>query len=290
MDGAQARPLGGQGLSESTGSFLDVSQVGVWYRSGSQVIDALKNVSLTIDDGEFLCLVGPSGCGKTTLLHLIAGFLQPSRGQVLLQGRRIEGPGADRAVVMQHPTLMPWLTVYGNIEIGPRTRGISVPERRKTVEHYLRLVGLSDFAQRRPYELSGGMQQRVAVARALANNSRVVLMDEPFGALDALTRETMQLELLRIWSLTGKTIVFVTHDVEEAVACGTRVIVLTPRPGRVVMDRRVGFSRSILANKPDMASLRAAKSTREFVTVREELMGAILGSADPSGPFASGQT
>ena len=277
-------------MSEAKGFFLDISQVGVWYRSGSQVINALKNVSLTIDNGEFLCLVGPSGCGKTTLLHLIAGFLLPSRGQVLLGGRRIEGPGADRAVVMQHPTLLPWLTVYGNVELGPRTRGIGASERRKTVDHYLRLVGLSDFAERRPYELSGGMQQRVAVARALANDSQVVLMDEPFGALDALTRETMQLELLRIWSLTSKTIVFVTHDVEEAVACGTRVVVLTPRPGRIVMDRRVGFSRALLADKCDMTSLRAAKSTPEFVTVREELMGAILSSADLPGPLASSQT
>ena len=256
--------------------FLEARQVGVWYRSGSQIVNALKSMSLTIDEGEFVCLVGPSGCGKTTLLHLIAGFLQPSKGEILLQDRRIEGPGADRAVVMQHPTLMPWMTVYGNVEIGPRTRGVSAPERRRVVDHYLKLVGLSDFAQRRPYELSGGMQQRVAVARALANDSRLVLMDEPFGALDALTRETMQLELLRIWSLTSKTIIFVTHDVEEAVACGTRILVLTPRPGRIVVDRTVAFGRSVLANQHDMGSLRAVKSTREFVAVREELMAAIL--------------
>ncbi len=275
--------MGGQGLS----AFLEISQVGVWYRSGNQIINALRSVSLAIEEGEFLCLVGPSGCGKTTLLHLVAGFLRPSKGELLLSGRRIEGPGPDRAVVMQHPTLLPWLTVSGNVGIGPRTRGIGAPERRRIVDRHLRLVGLSEFAQRYPYELSGGMQQRVAVARALANDSRVVLMDEPFGALDALTREVMQLELLRIWSLTGKTIIFVTHDVEEAVACGTRVIVLTPRPGRIVLDRRLGFGRSILANTRDMASLRAAKSTSEFVAVREQLMGAILGSA-PVEAAASG--
>ncbi len=260
--------------------FLETRQIGVWYRSGDQTVNALRNINLTINEGDFVCLIGPSGCGKTTLLHLIAGFLQPSKGEVLLQGRRIEGPGSDRAIVMQHPTLMPWMTVYGNVEIGPRTRGISEPERRRVVEYYLKLVGLSDFAQRHPYELSGGMQQRVAVARALANDSQVVLMDEPFGALDALTRETMQLELLRIWSLTGKTIIFVTHDVEEAVACGTRVIVLTPRPGRIVMDRPVDFCRSLLADKPGMSALRAVKSTSKFVAVREELMGAILESTD----------
>ncbi len=271
-----------------TTPFLEAKQIGVWYRSGSQVVNALRSVNLTINEGDFVCLVGPSGCGKTTLLHLIAGFLQPSKGDVLLKGRRIGGPGSDRAVVMQHPTLMPWMTVYQNVEIGPRTRGVSVPERRETVEHYLKLVGLSEFAQRHPYELSGGMQQRVAVARALANDSQVVLMDEPFGALDALTRETMQLELLRIWSLTGKTIIFVTHDVEEAVACGTRVIVMTPRPGRIVMDRPVEFSRSLLTDKRSMTSLRAVKSTSAFVAVREELMGSILGSADPPSPLASG--
>ena len=268
--------------------FLEARQIDVWYRSGAQIVNALRNVDLTIDEGDFVCLVGPSGCGKTTLLHLIAGFLQPSKGEVLLQGKRIHGPGSDRAVVMQHPTLMPWMTVYGNVEIGPRTRGVGVAERRETVERYLKLVGLSDFAQRHPYELSGGMQQRVAVARALANDSQVVLMDEPFGALDALTRETMQLELLRIWSLTGKTIVFVTHDVEEAVACGTRVIVLTPRPGRIVLDRPVAFSRSLLTDERSMTALRAVKSTGEFVAVREELMGAILGSTDAPSPLAGG--
>ncbi len=260
--------------------FLEARRIGVWYRSGRQITNALRRVDLTIDEGEFVCLVGPSGCGKTTLLHLIAGFLQPSKGEILLQGARIKGPGSDRAVVMQHPTLMPWMTVYGNVEIGPRARGISASERHKVVDHYLELVGLSEFARRYPYELSGGMQQRVAVARALANDSQVLLMDEPFGALDALTRETMQLELLRIWSLTGKTIIFVTHDVEEAIACGTRVIVLTPRPGRIIMDRTVDFCRSVLADNRGMSSLRTVKSTGEFVAVREQVMGAILGSTD----------
>lgn len=263
-------------------SFLQAKGIDVWFRSGSQVVDALHRVNLTIEEGEFVCLIGPSGCGKTTLLHLVAGFLKPSKGEVLLAGRRIEGPGSDRAVVMQHPTLMPWMTVFQNIEIGPRTRGVGLKERQEIVVHHLKLVGLLDFAERRPYELSGGMQQRVAVARALANDSRVVLMDEPFGALDALTRETMQLELLRIWSLTGKTIIFVTHDVEEAVACGTRVIVLTPRPGKIVMDRQVAFGRSIAGN-PGMKSLRAAKSTSEFVEIREELMSAILGIDGQAG-------
>ena len=265
-------------MSAPGGPFLQVRQAGVWFRSGEQIVGALKGVDLSIDEGEFVCLVGPSGCGKTTLLHLIAGFMQPSRGEITLEGRRLHGPGSDRAVVMQHPTLLPWLSVYGNVEIGPRNRGVPAAERRASVERYLHLVGLREFAQRRSYELSGGMQQRVAVARALANDSRILLMDEPFGALDALTRETMQMELLRIWSLTGKTIIFVTHDVEEAVACGTRVIVMTPRPGRIVMDRPVGFSRATLGETGGLGSLRAAKSSPAFVAAREELMGAILGS------------
>ena len=263
-------------MSRREEPFLQVRQAGVWFRSGEQIVNALKGVELAIAEGEFVCLVGPSGCGKTTLLHLIAGFIQPSRGEIMLEGRRLHGPGADRAVVMQHPTLLPWLTVYGNVEIGPRNRGVPAAQRRASVEHYLNLVGLQDFAQRRSYELSGGMQQRVAVARALANDSRILLMDEPFGALDALTRETMQMELLRIWSLTGKTIIFVTHDVEEAVACGTRVIVLTPRPGRIVLDRQVAFSRAMLAEPGALESLRAVKSSPAFVATREELMGAIL--------------
>jgi taurine transport system ATP-binding protein len=270
--------VGWQGLIRPIVPFLDIRQVGVWYRSGQQIVNALMGISLAVEEGEFLCLVGPSGCGKTTLLHLVAGFLTPSKGEVLMQGQRITGPGSDRAVVMQHPTLLPWLTVYGNIDIGPRTRGISAAERRIRAKRYLDLVGLAEFADRHPYELSGGMQQRVAVARALANDPRMLLMDEPFGALDALTRETMQLELLRLWSLTGKTVIFVTHDVDEAVACGTRVIVLTPRPGRVVLDRRVEFCPTVLADAHNIEALRAVKSSPAFINAREEVMRAILAS------------
>ena len=258
---------------------LEIRKVNAWFRSGSQIVDALEGIDLTLDEGDFTCLVGPSGCGKSTLLHLVAGFLQPSRGDVLLDGKPVQGPGADRSVVMQRPTLLPWMTVYGNVELGPRTRGVRQAERRETVEHYLKLVGLLDFADRWPYELSGGMQQRVAVARALANDSRVLLMDEPFGALDALTRETMQLELLRIWSVTGKTVLFVTHDVEEAIACGTRVVVMTPRPGRIAMDVPVEFCRTITAEGSGMGVLRSVKSMRSFVEIREKLMATILNSS-----------
>lgn len=264
-------------------AILEAHDVSVWFRPGKTAVFALKDIDLVIREGDFTCLVGPSGCGKSTLLHLIAGFLRPSVGEILLDGRRIEGPGADRAVVMQHPTLLPWMTVYGNVELGPKVRSVPASDRRRLVEQYIDLVGLAGFASRRPYELSGGMQQRVAVARALANDSRLLLMDEPFGALDALTRETMQFELLRIWSLTKKTILFVTHDVEEAVACGTRVVVMTPGPGRIAVDRAIDFSRSVIAGAGGMRDLRAVKSTPAFVSVREELMATVLGFANRNG-------
>ena len=264
-------------------AILEARGVTVWFRPGKTVISALQDIDLVVQEGDFTCLVGPSGCGKSTLLHLIAGFLRPSAGEILLDGRRIEGPGADRAVVMQHPTLLPWMTVHGNVELGPKVRGVPAPDRRRLVEQYIDLVGLAGFASRRPYELSGGMQQRVAVARALANDSRLLLMDEPFGALDALTRETMQFELLRIWALTKKTILFVTHDVEEAVACGTRVIVMTPGPGKIAVDRAVNFSRSVSAGTGGIQDLRAVKSSPGFVSVREELMATVLGFANRDG-------
>lgn len=260
-------------------AILEAQGVNVWFRTGVDIVTALDGVDLQIEDGDFTCLIGPSGCGKSTLLHLFAGFLQPSLGEVTLDGRRIDAPGADRAVVMQHATLLPWMSVAGNIELGPRSRGVPLPARRRIVEEYLNLVGLNEFADRRPYELSGGMQQRVAVARALANESRVLLMDEPFGALDALTRETMQFELLRIWSVTKKTILFVTHDVEEAVACGTRVVVMSPRPGRITADHAVSFCRSAIGRTEGLRDLRAVKSTRSFVEVREEVMAAVLAAA-----------
>ena len=200
---------------------------------------ALVGVDLSIESGEFVCLVGPSGCGKTTLLKLIAGFFEPTLGKVLVNGELVERAGADRGMVFQQPTLFPWLTVRGNIEIGPRMNGISREQLRALSDRYLALVGLADVADQRPYELSGGMQQRCAIARALANDPAIVLMDEPFGALDALTRERLQQELKEIWRATGKSIVFVTHSVEEDVFLGSRVVVLSPHPGRIVYDEPV---------------------------------------------------
>lgn len=212
------------------------------FRTRDGAVRALDRLDLTIEPGELVTLAGPSGCGKTTLLRLIAGFQTPTRGSVEVSGRAVTAPAAERGVVFQQPTLFPWLDVRGNVELGPKLQGVGKAERRATAERYLSLVGLSDFASHRPYELSGGMQQRAQIARVLAGDPEIVLMDEPFGALDALTRERLQNELLTIWRETGKTILFITHSVDEAVFLGSRVLVMSPRPGRIVFDEPARFS------------------------------------------------
>jgi len=228
---------------------------------------ALAGVDLVVQPGEFVCLVGSSGCGKTTLLKLIAGFFLPTAGAVTINDVPVAGPGPDRGMVFQAPTLFPWLSVRGNVEVGPRMKHASKDARRRLSDRYLEMVGLSDVAEQRPYELSGGMQQRCAIARALANDPAIILMDEPFGALDALTRERLQQELKQIWEATGKSIVFVTHSVQEAVFLSTRVVVLSPRPGRVVYDQPVRLPRhedtvSKALLMPEFAALRAEIGAR----------------------------
>ena len=197
------------------------------------VIWALKNINLEIRDKEFVCLVGPSGCGKTTLLRIIAGLETPTTGRVIVDGNEVTGPDPRRGMVFQEYSLFPWRKVIDNIAFGLEMRGVEKEERRKTAERYLEMVGLSQFRDAYPYELSGGMRQRVAIARALANDPDVLLMDEPFGALDAQTRNRMQGELLSIWEKTKKTIIFITHSVDEAVYLSDRIVVLTPRPGSI---------------------------------------------------------
>jgi NitT/TauT family transport system ATP-binding protein len=206
-------------------------------RRGGQII-AVDNLSLDVAEREFITIVGPSGCGKSTLLRVVAGLVRPARGDVLLDGREITGPGADRGMVFQSYTLFPWLTVQGNVEFGPRLKHMPAAERARLAREYIELVGLQDFERSYPKELSGGMMQRVAIARALANDPEVLLMDEPFGALDAQTRSIMQELLVTIWQRTPKTILFVTHDIDEALFLGDRVYVMTARPGRIkqVMD------------------------------------------------------
>jgi NitT/TauT family transport system ATP-binding protein len=194
---------------------------------------ALLEVNLEIQAGELVCLLGPSGCGKSTLLNIVAGFLPPTRGRVLVEGTPVAGPGPERGVVFQEYVLFPWLTVAQNVEFGPRLMGTPAAQCREIVARYLEMVGLTEHAAKFPVQLSGGMKQRVAIARALANHPSIVLMDEPFGALDAQTREVMQEELSRIQRLEHKTIVFVTHSIREAVYLADRVVVMTRSPGRI---------------------------------------------------------
>jgi NitT/TauT family transport system ATP-binding protein len=192
-----------------------------------------RSIDLVINAGEFFCVIGPSGCGKTTLLNIIAGFVKPTSGEALVNGKQIEGPGADRGCVFQEYSLFPWLTVEQNVEFGLRSRGVPARERQNLVEQYLNLVGLSNTRNKYPFELSGGMQQRVGIARALINSPAVLLMDEPFAALDAITRNKMQKELLSIWRATQTTVFYITHNIEEAVFLATRVAVMSSIPSSI---------------------------------------------------------
>lgn len=216
--------------------FLAVRDVTKTFQAGGDTVEALRRVNLNMDKGEFVCLIGASGCGKSTLLRIIAGFEQPSAGQVSLYEHPVAGPGSDRGMVFQDYALFPWMTVRENIAFGPRQKGLPKTRIREITDEYLNMVGLASFADRFPQQLSGGMKQRVAIARVLANECELLLMDEPFGALDALTREKLQQELLEIWARTRVTIIFVTHSVEEAVLLSDRVVVMTAGPGRIEAD------------------------------------------------------
>jgi NitT/TauT family transport system ATP-binding protein len=209
-------------------------------------VAALEGVSLEVFEGEFVCIVGPSGCGKTTLLHSIAGlkpYFPPDSGQILIGGEKVKGPGAERGIVFQEYALFPWRDVQENIEFGLKLRGVPREERARRSEYYIHLVGLNEFRKKFPHQLSGGMKQRVAVARALVNNPKVLLMDEPFAVVDAQTRMTLQEELNRIYDNEKKTVIFVTHSVEEAIFLATRIIVMSSRPGRILEDLPVRLPR-----------------------------------------------
>jgi len=220
--------------------------------SGDRLL-ALDNISLEVKPGEFLCIVGPSGCGKSTLLHLIAGLQPQTSGKVLVDGTPVSGPGTDRILIFQELGLFPWLTVGGNVEFGMKMKNVDKAEREEKVQYYLRLVHLYKFRDSYIHQLSGGMRQRVALARALAPEPDVLLMDEPFAALDAQTRDLLHDELERIWAETGRTIVFVTHNVREAVRLGDRVALLTFRPGRVKQEFSVNLPRPRHMEQPDVA-------------------------------------
>ena len=225
---------------------ISIRSVSKTYESSRGRVTSLQNVDLAVDRGEFVTLVGPSGCGKSTMLNLVAGLLKPTSGDVLVDGRPVEGPGPDRGVIFQQYALFPWLTARQNVEFGLRLQGLKKKERRERAQQYLDLVGLGRFAASLPKELSGGMKQRCAIARAYAVHPSLLLMDEPFGALDALTRVQMQDDLLGTWQQERRTVLFITHDVDEAVYLAGRVIVMSPSPGRIsdVVDVPLPYPRT----------------------------------------------
>jgi taurine transport system ATP-binding protein len=237
---------------------------------GGVSVQALKDVSLDLKAGELMSVLGPSGCGKTTLLNIVAGFLAPTDGTVSLNGHVVQGPDAERGMVFQQGALFEWMSVRENVGFGPSMKGMPKPEKDQIVNRLLDVVGLQDFKEKAVYELSGGMQQRVALARCLANDPDVILMDEPLGALDALTREKMQGLVLKLWKETGKTIILITHSVEEALLLGERLIVMAPRPGRIHKEYRLPF-----ADMGVVEDLRVVKKHPDFAVKREEILSMI---------------
>jgi NitT/TauT family transport system ATP-binding protein len=249
-----------------------------WREKFAREVVALSDVSLSVSDGEFVAIVGPSGCGKTTLLNIIAGLLPYEEGNVRIDGKRVEGPGVDRAVVFQHASLLPWRSIAGNVRYGMELqRRFDKNTMRERTEHFIKLVGLSGFERHYPSELSGGMQQRVNLARALAADPVVLLMDEPFAALDAQTREFMQSELLKIWSLARKTVLFITHQINEAIYLADRVVVMSARPGQVKDVFPIPFGRPrTLHLKRDPQFLQIETAIWELVEEKPERIGMVL--------------
>lgn len=233
---------------------------------------ALADVNLTLESGELLVVLGPSGCGKTTLLNLIAGFVPYQHGSITLEGQRVTGPGAERGVVFQNEGLLPWRNVQDNVALGLQLAGVDKAQRRQAAAQMLKKVGLEGAEKRFIWQLSGGQRQRVGIARALAANPQLLLLDEPFGALDAFTREQMQTLLLKLWHETGKQVLLITHDIEEAIFMATELVLLSPGPGRVVERLRLDFSRRFVAGE----SCRSIKSDPRFIEQREYILSRVF--------------
>jgi len=264
----------------TTAPMISLRNVTKRFASSRGPVLSLDDVSLDIDDGEFVTIVGPSGCGKSTMLNLIAGLLAPTSGQVLVNGEVVRGPGPQRGVIFQQYALFPWLTARKNVEFGLRLQRVRRAERRERAMHYLEMVGLAGFADALPKELSGGMKQRCAIARAYAVHPQILLMDEPFGALDALTRVGMQDNLLATWESERRTCTFITHDVEEAVYLANRVVVMSPHPGRIarIVDVPLAYPRS-----------EEIRLSPEFAEIRSDIWREVhhLPTGEPSAPVAA---
>jgi taurine transport system ATP-binding protein len=253
---------------------LSLRNVNFRYTGKKSGVTALRDISFSVKKGEFLCVLGPSGCGKSTLLRIIAGFLRPTSGEVRMGNRPVEGPSWHRGVVFQAPTLYAWLNVRDNIAFGLKMRKFPQKKIRAITDQFLDLVGLKGFETQKPYELSGGMKQRVSLARALVNQPDILLMDEPFGALDALTRQNMQALVRKIWDKTGNTFLLITHDVDESLALGTRVMVLSKRPGRILNEFHPDFTRRFLDGGGEKV-----RYLPEYIELREKILKEIIGQS-----------
>ncbi|SJZ48626.1 ABC transporter ATP-binding protein [Garciella nitratireducens] len=251
---------------------IEVKNVGLTYETNTKPIKAIENISFQMGKGEFLCLLGPSGCGKSTLLKIIAGYLKPTIGSCLMQGQPIQGPDWNRGVVFQSPTLYPWMSVRKNVEFGPKMKGFSKDKIEKLSQYFLEQVELSGYADKATFELSGGMKQRVALARALANQPKIILMDEPFGALDAFTRVNMQALIRKIWKENHSTMFMITHDIDEALSLGTRVMVMSKSPGKIEKEFHLDFTYTAMKNK-----YGSVEMGEEYRKVKEEILEFIKG-------------
>ncbi len=256
---------------------ISLKDIQLTFQGAKGDIDVLQDIDLDIQAGEFVCLLGPSGCGKSTLLRIMAGLLAPSAGEAKMEEEAITGPDWHRGVIFQSPALYPWLTVHDNVAFGLKMRHFPQEKIEELTGKYLNLVDLEDFATYHPYELSGGMKQRAAFARILVNQPRMVLMDEPFGALDALTRQNCQALVRKIWQKTRNTVLMITHDVDEALSLGSRILVMSQRPGRIVKEFRTPFTYQILKEESTHDHVRY---TAEYMNVREEILMMITGDAD----------